>query len=95
MAEESCVVEDEPWIAGPEDLPDEPPRRFVLVEYDDEGEPHVFLWGLQLPGLAVCVGPDGDPLSKNNSAESAHRMFSIAYDDLELLWIDPPVGQPQ
>ena len=90
---EELESDDEPWIAEPEDLPDEVPARFILVAYDEEGNPGVFMWGMQLPGsTAVVVSPDGRNVSKTRSAEAAHRLFSIAHEDLELLWIDPPLA---
>jgi hypothetical protein len=66
------------------------PRRFALCEVDSElPDARVFAWGLaDDDGEAVVVGVEERLFGRFRSAESAHRLFSLARD-CRLVWIDP------
>ncbi|WP_203659514.1 hypothetical protein [Actinocatenispora rupis] len=78
-------------IAGPDEVPKDAPRRYVVLAYDEEDRAEIVLWGMQTPERAYAFGRGGGPLVKGESAEATALLLASNLD-LDLVWIDPPVG---
>lgn len=66
----------------------EMPRRFAICGYDEDDEPVVEYWGIQLSGRAVAVRPTLTETWRGSSAEGMCHTMSLALD-VDLVWLDP------